>query len=61
MVHVNSILWLAMVGALFAPIPDQTARWIAVAGLAAAALWEHAAVRGLIKAKKSTHDATAAS
>ena len=52
MVHVNLILWLAMVGAVLAPAPDHMAKWTAVAGLVVAALWEHSAVRGFLKSKK---------
>ncbi len=53
MVHVNLLLWLAMVGATIAPgMPDHVTKWIAVAGLVIAALWEHSAVRGFFKPKK---------
>jgi hypothetical protein len=53
MVHVNLVLWLAMVGAVFAPALHGAAAWIAIAGLVVAALWEHSAVRGSLKAKKN--------
>ena len=51
MIHLNLFLWLAMVGAAFAPAADSAAKWIAVAGLVIAALCEHSAVRGLLKPK----------
>jgi hypothetical protein len=53
MVHINLVLWLAMVGAVFAPAPDNGAKWLAAAGLVVAALWEHSAVRGFLKPKKN--------
>lgn len=57
MVHVNLILWLAMVGAVLAPAPDHIAKSTAVAGLVVAVLWEHSAVRGFLKSKKEMHGA----
>lgn len=54
MVHVNLLLWLAMLGITFAPAPDGAARWTAVAGLVVAALWEHSAVRGFFTPKKES-------
>ncbi len=53
MVHVNLVLWLAMLGAVLSPAPDNVAKWTAVAGLVIAALWEHSAVRGFFKEKKN--------
>ena len=52
MVRVNLVLWLAMVGAMFAPVPDGAAKWTAVAGLLIAAIWEHSAVRGFFRPRK---------
>jgi hypothetical protein len=48
---INLVLWLAMLGALLAPADQATARWIAIAGLAAAAFREHAMIRGFLKHK----------
>jgi hypothetical protein len=59
MVHVNLVLWLAMLGAVLSPAPDHVAKWTAVAGLVVAALCEHSAVRGFLKPKKN--DALSAS
>jgi hypothetical protein len=56
MVHINLILWLAMLGAVLGPAPDHVGKWTAVAGLVVAALWEHSAVRGFLKPKKDTLD-----
>ncbi len=53
MVHVNLVLWLAMLGAVLSPAADHVARWTAVAGLVVAALAEHSAVRGSFKPKKN--------
>jgi hypothetical protein len=53
MVHVNLVLWLAMLGAVLAPALDNVAKWTAVAGLVVAAIWEHSAVRGFLKPKKA--------
>ena len=54
MVHVNLVLWIAMVGVAFAPAPPSAAKWTAVAGLVIAALWEHSAGRGFFKPKKES-------
>ena len=54
MVHVNLVLWLAMVGAVFAPAVENGAKWIAVVGLVVAALLAHSAVRGFLKPKRAT-------
>jgi hypothetical protein len=53
MVHVNLLLWLAMVAAAFGAAPDGTTRWTAAAGLVTAALWEHSAVRGFLKPRRN--------
>ncbi|MDB5327807.1 MAG: hypothetical protein JWM57_3376 [Phycisphaerales bacterium] len=53
MVHVNLVLWLAMLGAVLSPAPDNVAKWTAVAGMVVAALREHSAVRGFLKSKKN--------
>jgi hypothetical protein len=51
---VNLFLWLAMLGAAFAPAETQSAKIIAIAGLIVAALWQHATVRGFWRAKPET-------
>lgn len=45
---INLCLWLAMLGALVAPVDHAAARWIAVVGLVVAAFREHAMVRGCL-------------
>jgi len=53
MVHVNVILWLAMVGAVVGPASDHVvAKWTAITGFVVAALWEHSVIRGFFKSKK---------
>jgi hypothetical protein len=55
MVHLNLVLWFAMVGAIIAPaMPSDVAKWTAVIGLAVAACWEHSVVRGFSKKKVAT-------
>jgi hypothetical protein len=56
MVHINLILWLAMVGATVAPgMPGQMPIWTALVGLFVAASWEHSAVRGALTPKKAAN------
>jgi hypothetical protein len=49
MVHINLFLWLAMFGAAFGTGANPLVSWTAAAGLAVAAAWEHASVRGFLK------------
>jgi hypothetical protein len=51
-ITINLVLWLAMLGALFAPTASTTAKYIAIAGVVFAAFCEHAVVRGFVKPKK---------
>ena len=50
---INLTLWLAMLGATLAPVTTGIARGIAVAGLVAAACWQHAAARGVFRRRRS--------
>ena len=43
---INLVLWMAMFGAAWMRHESAEVRWIAAAGLAFAALWQHAHVRG---------------
>jgi hypothetical protein len=52
MVHVNLLLWIAMLGATVAPAAGQTARWTALIGFVVAALWEQSAVRGFLRRRR---------
>jgi hypothetical protein len=49
---INVIMWLAMVGSIFAPREDQSIKQIAVIGLILALCAQHAAVRGFFRSKK---------